>query len=238
MGIVEGSTWNEGDADINDTYDTEYTFSDLTAGTTYTIGVRAVCYDYSTYSDTYSTWVTTTATTTGGVVDTCNAPTGLQTLSVDSNRAVISWTAGDDESEWQIKVNNDEDNLITATSTTYVMSNLTPGTQYKVRVRAVCSATNQSGWSSELSFTTSNVGIEVVDGIVSSLNPNPATSIVAIETSSEAMVSIVDLNGREVYRSVAAATTHRVDVSNMAKGAYFVRIVTENGSAVRKLIVR
>ena len=239
VGIIEGDEWNEDDADIEDTEDTEYTFSDLTAGTTYTIGVRAVCEGIYSWDDTYSTWVTTTVTTTGGEPDTCNAPTALQTVSVDSNRAVISWTAGGDETAWQVMVNNDQENLLSASNNpTYVMSNLTPGTEYRVRVRAVCSATNQSGWSSELSFITSNVGIEVADGIVSNLSPNPATSMVTIETVADAQVSIIDLNGRVsgVWRTEDGKLT--VDVSGMVKGAYFVRIVTEKGCAVRKLIVR
>ena len=241
VGIVEGSVWDEASADIDQTSNNLYQFSGLTAGTEYTVAVRAVCDDGWDYI--YSDWATATVSTTGGSTPQpaeCLAPTDVHTVSVDSNRAVITWTAGGDETAWQIKVNDDGQNLIDASTTTYVMSNLTPATQYRVRVRAVCSAESTSDWSAELSFTTAsgNDGIDAADGIACSLSPNPASSVVTVAAGSEAAVTIVDQSGREVYRSANAAATHRVDVSSLAKGAYFVRIVTVNGSAVRKLIVK
>ncbi|MBR2959155.1 MAG: fibronectin type III domain-containing protein, partial [Bacteroidales bacterium] len=131
VGIVEGSTWDEATADIDDeVYNNTYTFTGLNASTEYTVAVRAVCDDDWDYI--YSDWATATVSTTGGSTPQpaeCLAPTDVHTVSVDSNRAVITWTAGGDETAWQIKVNDDGQNLIDASTTTYVMSNLTPATQ-------------------------------------------------------------------------------------------------------------
>ena len=46
------------------------------------------------------------------------------------------------------------------------------------------------------------------------------------------------MNGREVYRATAADGSVKVDVSNLSKGAYFVRITGEKTNAIRKLVVK
>ena len=51
-------------------------------------------------------------------------------------------------------------------------------------------------------------------------------------------VEIVDMNGRTVSRSESAESQLTIDITNLAQGAYFVRVTGSNASAVRKLIVR
>ena len=53
-----------------------------------------------------------------------------------------------------------------------------------------------------------------------------------------ATVSVVDFSGREVYRKSAKGESLTLQVGGFAKGAYFVRVVGENGSVIRKLIVK
>ena len=50
-------------------------------------------------------------------------------------------------------------------------------------------------------------------------------------------MSIVDVNGRVVMSEVFNAQTLTMNLSDMAKGAYFVRITGEETTVVRKLIV-
>ena len=72
-----------------------------------------------------------------------------------------------------------------------------------------------------------------------SLYPNPASSTVTLTgIEGEATVTVVDMNGRQVYSGNAADGSLTVDVSGMAQGAYFVRITGERVNAIRKLIVR
>lgn len=74
------------------------------------------------------------------------------------------------------------------------------------------------------------------------LNPNPATSQVRLNIEGvEGMVdcSIIDMSGRVVYsQKLNAENAQVINLSNMAKGAYFVRIVNNEFSKVEKLIVR
>ena len=53
-----------------------------------------------------------------------------------------------------------------------------------------------------------------------------------------AMVTVVDMNGRETGKWTVVDGTLTIDVTEMAQGAYFVRIVGEQVNAIRKLIVR
>ena len=70
------------------------------------------------------------------------------------------------------------------------------------------------------------------------LFPNPASAAVTIRgLEGECVVTVVDLNGREVYKA-NANNTLTIDLTGYAKGAYFVRIMGERTTAIRKLVVK
>ncbi len=101
-----------------------------------------------------------------------------------------------------------------------------------MRVANVCAENLVSQWTSA-DFSTTGVGINGVefDGSLS-LYPNPA--------SVGSTVSIVDVNGRVVYTQAIKQSDNQtitIDLSDLAKGAYFVRITGEETTVVRKLIV-
>lgn len=85
-----------------------------------------------------------------------------------------------------------------------------------------------------------NAGIasaEAADAV--GIAPNPASTTVSISgIGRQASVTVVDGSGREVLRRDAVDDSTEIDVSGMARGVYFVRIVGGDISAVRKLIVR
>ena len=82
------------------------------------------------------------------------------------------------------------------------------------------------------------VGIDQVSLDEVSLFPNPATSTVTVRANGMEQVSIIDLNGRTVMTQRVNTETATFDLSTLAKGTYFVRIVGEQASAVRKLVVK
>ena len=83
------------------------------------------------------------------------APTGLTAGTTGMNSVVLNWAAGGSETAWQICINGDETNLITAnTNVDYTLSNLLPETDYSIKVRAYIGANTQSCWSNTVSFTT------------------------------------------------------------------------------------
>ena len=85
-----------------------------------------------------------------------------------------------------------------------------------------------------------------IEPIVSSvrvmLEPNPATSWVTLNIEGcEGTVNctLIDMSGRIVYnQNFNASASHSIHVSNLAKGAYFVRITNHEISKVEKLIIR
>ena len=89
-----------------------------------------------------------------GEPPTCYTPNNLQVSNVAPNSASLSWAAGNGETSFQICVNNDEANLITATGTTFDISGLASSTEYSIKVRAYCDVDDQSDWSDAANFTT------------------------------------------------------------------------------------
>ena len=83
------------------------------------------------------------------------------------------------------------------------------------------------------------MGIEAADGTQIKLYPNPATTTVSLEgIEGAAKVTLVDISGRVSgeWRTESGELT--IDVTGLAKGAYFVRVTGEQVNAIRKLIVR
>ena len=86
---------------------------------------------------------------------TCAKPTELEVTGVSTTTVTLGWTNGaDDQTSWQICLNGDEENLIEANSIPFTVEGLTASTDYTAKVRAHCSADDQSDWSNEVSFTT------------------------------------------------------------------------------------
>ena len=100
----------------------------------------------------------------------------------------------------------------------------------------------------ECVFTSNCVqvtGLSIVDVLAGkvTLYPNPAkveTTLVIDGLNTAAQVVITDLAGRQVatYNFGAAETKLNINVSNFADGTYFVRIITEKGNSVQKLVVK
>lgn len=87
------------------------------------------------------------------------------------------------------------------------------------------------------------VGIDPVAASVKmSLMPNPASSQVTLNVEGvegNINCAIIDMSGRVVSNTtINAQNSNVIDLSNMSKGAYFVRITNNNFTKVEKLIVR
>ena len=65
--------------------------------------------------------------------------------------------------------------------------------------------------------------------------PNPASGSVTIATDGPAVVTLLDVSGREVLRQALPAGGARVDISRLMQGVYFLRL--EGSAVVKKLLV-
>ena len=84
----------------------------------------------------------------------CPKPTALENEDPETHSVELSWTENGEATAWQLCVNGDEDNLIDVTENPYILENLTPETDYSVKVRAKCGPTDVSCWSESVIFTT------------------------------------------------------------------------------------
>ena len=217
---------------VNDTPTVEVT--GLDNGITYKVIVRALC-----DADWYSPWTDTVDLTT----TTCPIVTGVSASGISATSATISWNSTGALS-YEVEYGDmgfhtgDGHTVTSTTNSVEINQYLEEQSTYDVFVRSVCADGVYSGWSEKYTFRTTAVGIEeVVNGNVV-LYPNPASTMVTIRgIEGESTVTVVDLNGREVYKNTANSDL-TIDLTGYAKGAYFVRITGESTTAIRKLIVK
>ena len=143
--------WNSGN------YDEECSFTFIEGGTIL----------FSGYGDSYSDGETIYTFGT----QTCPKPTALDYEMPEAHQVKLSWTESGTAQAWQICVNGDENNLINVTTTdveishtvisgtpttfvVYTLTGLNPETDYTVKVRANCGASEFSCWSSAINFST------------------------------------------------------------------------------------
>ncbi len=87
-------------------------------------------------------------------------------------------------------------------------------------------------------WTDINGSVNENSGFIKSFNlyPNPADKIIYFELSQKAMVEICNLSGQclmNSYKDVGLAT---IDISLLTQGMYFIKVISENGIAVKKFV--
>ena len=120
---------------------TSYTFTGLTCGTTYSLGVAAA----DAAGNISST--ATTSVTTSACPDTTppSTPTGLATSGIGQTAATLSWTASNDNvgvTGYRLYLNGSQIDISLTTS--YLFTSLVCGTSYTLGVAAVDFAGNAS----------------------------------------------------------------------------------------------
>ena len=223
-----------GDTSVFTAEGTSYTLTGLVYGTDYAVAVRAVC-----GVGNESPWSASVPFQTA----VCEGVSNVRVSNETVEGATVTWTGTAPAYEVAYGlpgVSQEDCTRQTVTGvTTYTITGLDDATTYVVYVRSVCETGIYSDWSNGQSFTTDVIGIDDVDNANISLYPNPASSTVTLTgIEGEAMVTVVDMNGRQVYTGNTANGSLTIDVSGMAQGAYFVRITGESVNAIRKLIVR
>ena len=84
-------------------------------------------------------------------IDECKKPTYVTISEIGTSNATLSWTENGEATEWRIMLNDDDDNLIQAPTNPFTLTNLTPETEYTVKVTPWC---EMEKWSDPFSFTT------------------------------------------------------------------------------------
>ena len=224
-----------------------HSFYDLDSETDYTVAVRTLC-----TGNTYSEWSEAVPFTTlegSDYSDYCDMPTNVtveQTTEGDTFNARISWEGTADEYDIEIKTASEMQPFMETINAIVYDFTGDPSTTYTVRVRARCQGMMTSVWTEAVSFTTPAAPQpQGIDDVVASnsvtIFPNPATSRATVTVeglSGNAQLNVIDMSGRIVMVTTMNNGSAQLNVSNLAKGTYFVRISGEQISTVRKLIVK
>ncbi len=208
----------------------------LTANTGYTFKA------FITFNGTTVYGSEMTFTTPEAPVDPCDAPTGLTISNITTNSATATWTAGGTETAWNIQYKLQSASQwqeATVQTTSYEIEGLTAGSTYDVRVKAICSADNQSDFVNT-TFTTQTVGIDNIT-LANSINlmPNPADDYIELSINSNVEVKeavVYNAFGQMIQKVELTDNHARIDLSDMAAGMYFVRVNGEGVSATKKFI--
>lgn len=102
-------------------------------------------------------------------------------------------------------------------------------------------------WVDNLAFSGSVTGIENNSSFLNNISvyPNPSVNNVVLELSfkspQQTTIDLVDINGKTILSKNAGILQGEVkqtlDVSSIAKGTYFVKVTSESGAAVRKIVI-
>ena len=66
--------------------------------------------------------------------------------------------------------------------------------------------------------------------------PNPATDRLNIESKQQSSIEVFNVEG-QIIKSFVADNTHSIiDISSFEKGIYFVKVITENGTDIRRFV--
>ena len=223
---------------------TNYQLTNLTAETTYQVRLQADCGNGNA-----SDWTTPVSFTTPTVpADPCNTPTDLTISNITQNTATASWTAGGNESSWNLQyrpaaITNDWESITNITEPYYTLTGLNDNSFYQVRVQAVCENSSSEWTIPPVIFKTlDEVGIDNLSLAQSiSLMPNPADNHIDLSVNSNVNVKealVYNAFGQIIQRVELNDNHARIDLDDMAAGMYFVRVNGESVTATKKFIKR
>jgi len=96
--------------------------------------------------------------------------------------------------------------------------------------------------SSQWSINYAPVGIDDLNSYGINLYPNPSNGIVTIdfvEQYEKIIIAVIDIAGKEVYRKeVNEKISHTLDLSDLAKSIYFIKLTIGDKELVSKLVIK
>lgn len=88
-------------------------------------------------------------------------------------------------------------------------------------------------------FDLDNLSVMTNSAVKSNIFPNPTTGSFTINSPTEIkVIEIYDVVGKQVMSVTSKNNTERIQLINCQAGVYFIKLTSNNGSVVKKLIVQ
>ena len=206
----------------------------MTANTSYDVYVVTNCAVQDPNPDATFTYTFTTAS--GTTPTQCNAPANITFANISQTGAVANWTAGGDETQWNVQYMSVGDNWsssILVNAPTYTFTGLSSNTIYLVRIQAVCTA-GVSDWSMTASFTTLAEGQETCYAPTALTATNITDGSVTLDWSQQGTPDSWTINYKKTSASTWSnmnATSHPYTLNNLEAGAEYEVYVVANCGA-------
>ena len=160
----------------------------------------------------------------------CDAPTGVY-LTVSPTQLGLNWNAVDNAIAYKVYRNGNA--IATTPNNSYIDANVDQGVTYSYAVQTICT-NGQSGYSATVSGQT---GINDYSSDWS-VYPNPATQVLNIQGSNIAEIYLYSTTGELVRRIAAENELTEINVTDLVRGMYLVRISTRDGqTSIKKVIL-
>lgn len=171
-------------------------------------------------------------------IETCGAPENLTSI-VNGTSITLIWTGEDNVDYYIVEYGLAGEQAQTETTTRNTISfNYEQPGSYYWRVKSVCPFGESNFVNGE---NVEIVGIEEIGGIQQiGIYPNPASESVTIQCEGQIdieQINVFDVNGRMVMSESATGQIHRLDISNLQQGIYFVKVQTSDGYMTNKKLI-
>lgn len=130
---------------------------------------------------------------------------------------------------------------------TYLSSNTPDSCIIDLRASGSAPANNDYLWIDNLAFSGSVTGLENQESFITRILvfPNPSTETIHVTVNlaspQKTTIELTDLAGRLILTKdagmLAGESEQTLNVSHISKGAYLVRMITESGTEVRKVVI-
>jgi hypothetical protein len=172
------------------------------------------------------------------------APSTPAVTNITPSTATFSWNTITGATAYEYALNTSPtppSSGAYTTNTSYTGLSLASGTTYYFHVRAFCSATDLSSWTTTSVFIPFKTGIHSVQGGGSfniEVYPNPAEDVMHLNISgrngASGRVQIVDMSGKVVQTINTASDKVDLDLKSIASGVYLLKYVdSENSGVIR-----
>lgn len=187
--------------------------------------------------------------------DPCGSPTNIQTSDITSSTVSITFEGVPSVMQHDLQWGTSGFNLGTGIITTsdlesFELQFLPANTDLQFYIRSNCFSEFDivGDWIGPFDFTTlMSTNTENINDIKRfDIFPNPTNNELNIQIVSErdlfnANLIILNIFGQAVHQEVLGNTnvlSSRIDISHLISGTYFVKLVAENESIIRTLVVR